>query len=186
MQVVEMLDAALRHARPSATALSAMLTHTRPNGTTSSRRSYASQVRTHKARRRLQHRLSLRIRLPRVMSAAFDWFALPTGMATTGVSESNLKIRMSLRKSPMDPTSDLTATPPRMCGWTLPFKPGPPPAALAPIRSPKSDVLPVQWELQLNQWETFQTQDQEKTMNDGEDHRLRTPRRSMCSCTRPI
>ena len=49
-----------------------------------------------------------------------------------------------------------------------------------------SGVLPVQWELQLNQWETFQTQDQEKTMNDGEDHRLRTPRRSMCSCTRPI
>ena len=32
----------------------------------------------------------------------------------------------------------------------------------------------------------FQTQDQEKTMNDGEDHRLRTPRRMMYSCTRSM
>ena len=38
---------------------------------------------------RLQRRRSLRIRLRRVISTAFDGFALPTGMTTTGISESN-------------------------------------------------------------------------------------------------
>ena len=87
------------------------------------------------------------------MSTAFDGSALPTGMTTTGISESNLTIRMSPRKLRLNSTSDFDSKPPRMCGLTPLFKSESSPTTLVSIQSPKSDVLPVQWELYLNQWE---------------------------------
>ena len=61
----------------------------------------------------VENALDLAVALPAVLMG-FDGhsFALPTGMTTTGILESNLKIRMSLRKLRMNPTSDFDSNPP--------------------------------------------------------------------------